>query len=370
MLRFLIEKEFKQIFRNSFVPKILVVMPLMMMLIFPWAANQEIKNVKISVVDEDRSTLSERLVNKVTSSGYFILSDYSATSREAMSSIESCDADIILEIQNDFERNLIRDGVANVMIMANSINGIKGGLSSQYLVYIIQNYAAELRAENASSVNMQNIPIINLSSQFKFNPNLDYKFFMIPALLVMLITLLAGFLPALNIVSEKELGTIEQINVTPVKKIDFVLAKLIPYWSIGFVVLTFSMLLAWGVYGIYPVGNILTIYLFTSIYILVVSGMGLIISNYSNTMQQAMFVSFFFILIFLLMSGIFTPIISMPNWSKLITTINPLRYFIEVMRMVYMKGSAFSELWVQFAALCGFAVVLNAWAVLSYRKSH
>ena len=149
----------------------------------------------------------------------------------------------------------------------------------------------------------------------------------------------------------------------------FVLAKLIPYWVIGFIVLGLCMILAALVYGISPAGSLLTIFLFATIYILVVSGFGLIISNYSDTIQQAMFVMFFFIMIFILMSGLFTPVASMPQWAQVITIFNPLKYFMQVMRLVYLKGSAFVELIPQFLALCIFAVALNVWAVLSYKKS-
>jgi len=254
------------------------------------------------------------------------------------------------------------------MISANSVNGTKGTLGSSYLSAILNNYADELRKEY--SVPMPTvIPSFEVRSQYRFNPYLDYKVFMVPALMVMLLTMLCGFLPSLTIVGEKEAGTIEQINVTPVKKIIFVLAKLIPYWILGFTVLGICMALAALVYGIIPAGSLLTIYFFASIYVLVVSGFGLIISNYSSTMQQAMFVTFFFIMIFILMSGLFTPVSSMPQWAQAITIFNPLKYLMEVMRLVYLKGSVFSEMMSQFWALCAFGVALNTWAVLSYRKS-
>lgn len=371
MLKFLIEKEFKQIFRNSFLPKLIIGMPLMMMLVMPWAANQEVKNIKLSLVDNDHSVYSERMTQKITASGYFKLIDVSATNSEAMKSIETGKADIILEVQDEFERNLINDGIGRVMISANSVNGTKGTLGSSYLSSILTDYAGELREEyGVQTAGMQAVvPSFGIMSQYKFNPYLDYKVFMIPALMVMLLTMLCGFLPALNIVGEKEVGTIEQMNVTPVKKLAFVMAKLIPYWIIGFIVLNICMGLAALIYKIYPVGSLLTIYLFASIYILVVSGFGLIISNYSNTIQQAMFVMFFFIMILLLMSGLFTPVTSMPAWAQAITTVNPLKYFIQVMRLVYLKGSAFKEMIPQFLALCGFAFALNTWAVASYKKS-
>lgn len=149
---------------------------------------------------------------------------------------------------------------------------------------------------------------------------------MIPALMTMVLVMLCGFLPALNVVGEKETGTIEQINVTPVSRFTFTLSKLIPYWTIGFLVLNLCMGLAWLIYGITPVGSLLTIYLATLIFILVVSGLGLIISNHSATMQQAMFVMWFCMLVFILMSGLFTPISSMPTWAKCITYAN--RYVI------------------------------------------
>lgn len=372
MLKFLIEKEFKQIFRDSFLPKMILAMPLMMMFLFPWAANQEVKDVKLSVVDNDHSTYSERLVQKIASSGYFKIENVSATNTEAISSIESGQADIIFEIQDEFERNMVNEGIGHVMISANSVNGTKGSLGSSYLSSILTDYSGELRSEyGGQTVNAAaEIPSFSVMPQYKFNPHLDYKVFMVPALMVMLLTMLCGFLPALNIVGEKEAGTIEQMNVTPVKKLVFVLAKLIPYWAIGFIVLSICMGLAALVYGLFPVGSLLTIFLFATIYILVVSGMGLVISNYSDTMQQAMFVMFFFMMILLLMSGLFTPVASMPQWAQAITTINPLKYFMQVMRLVYLKGSAFGELIPQFFTLCGFAVVLNTWAVFSYKKSN
>jgi len=370
MLKYLIEKEFKQIKRNTFVPKIIVAMPLMMMLVLPWAANQSIKGVKLSVVDNDHSTFSEQLVQKIISSDYFALTDVSPTYDISMRSVETGTADIILEIEPNFEKNLIKEGRGNVMISANSVNGMKGGLGSSYLAAILGDYANTLREKQMSAgVQASAIPKFSVMPQYKFNPRLDYKVFMLPALMVMLLTMIAGFLPALSIVGEKETGTIEQINVTPVRKVMFVLSKLIPYWLIGFVVLTLCMGIAALVYGLFPVGSLFTIYFFASIYILIVSGFGLVVSNYSNTMQQAMFVMFFFVMVFILMSGLFTPVASMPDWAQKITIFNPLKYLMQVMRLVYLKGSAFGEMIPQFFALCAFAIGFNAWAIMSYRKS-
>lgn len=369
MIKYLIEKEFKQIRRNLFLPKMIIGFPLMMMLVMPWAANQEIKNINVCVVDHDHSSYSDRLIRKIQASTYFHLTGVLSGNEKALKSVESGSSDIILEIQPDFEKNLVTTGKSDVMISANAVNGTKGMLGSSYLVGILNDYSDEIRAEWIQSSGDTILPVINLITQNRFNPHLDYKVFMVPALMVMLLTMLCGFLPALNIVSEKEVGTIEQINVTPVSKFIFIMAKLIPYWIIGFVVLTLCFGLAALVYKLFPVGSLAVIYLFAGIYILVVSGFGLIISNYSSTMQQAMFVMFFFIMIFLLMSGLFTPINSMPGWAQHITIFNPLKYFMQVMRMVYLKGSGISQLTTQLMALLIFAFVFNIGAVLSYRKS-
>jgi len=336
---------------------------MIMMLVLPWAANLDVKDINLAVVNLDRSQLSNKLVDKIVASAYFNLSNVSLNFEEALKSLENKETDIILEIPHGFEKSIVKEGFAKVLISANAVNGTRGGMGSAYLASIVADYSRELSKLDAP-------PIIDIIPQNRYNPTMDYKKFMVPALMVMLLTILCGFLPALNIVSEKECGTIEQINVSPVGKFTFILAKLIPYWIIGFIVLTIAVLLGRYIYGVSPQGSLVTFYLLASVFVFVVSGLGLVISNYSNTMQQGMFVMFFFMLIFILMSGLFTPIESMPNWAQIITIFNPMRYFIEIMRMVYLKGSGLESLTKQIVALISFAIFFNSWAVLSYRKSH
>ena len=207
-----------------------------------------------------------------------------------------------------------------------------------------------------------------ITPRFWYNPRLLYTYFMVPALMVMVLAMVCGFLPALNIVGEKESGTIEQINVTPVSKLNFILSKLLPYWIIGFVVLTISFLAAWVAYGLTPAGSLATIYLFAALFVLAFSGFGLVISNYATTLQQAMFMMFFFVLTFIFMSGLYTPVANMPQWAQNLSIISPLKYIIIVLRQVYLKGSTFSELLTPFWMLTAFAIFFNGWTVLSYRK--
>ena len=370
MIKYLLKKEFKQILRNPFLPKMIMAFPFMVLLVFPWAASYEIKNLNLSIVDNDHSSYSRRLTQTIISSNYFRLTDESASYNQAIKSIENNKADIIMEIPRNFEKNIINRQGTKVMLSANSVNGMKGGLAVTYISSIIGTFNAALVSELYPELTNSSTGVIQIDSQFRFNKHLNYQVFMVPALMVMILTLLCGFLPAVSIVFEKELGTMEQINVSPVPKMTFILGKLIPFWIIGFIVITIGFLVAWAVYGMIPVGGFPTIYTFAAIYIFAISGLGIVISNYAQTLQQAVFVVFFFMMLFIMLSGLYTPVDSMPEWAKWIAAFNPLKHLMEVMRDVYLKGSNFAQLSTELAALIGFAVFFNGWAVLSYKKNN
>ena len=343
-LKYLIQKEFLQIRRNSFMPKIIFIFPIMVMCVMPWVMNQEVKNIRVDVVDIDHTTQSQQLVHQIEASNYFIFNGQKATYQEAMKDIETSKADIILEI---------RDG--KYLIAANAVNGTKGSIGSAYLSQIV---LGTVTAPSASSV-------LTL-----YNKLQSYKVFMIPALMGILMMMLCGFLPALNIVGEKEKGTIEQINVTPVSKWSFILAKLIPYWIIGLVVLTLCLILSWLVYGITCQGTLLLVYLLAILLALFFSSFGLIVSNYSDTMQQAMLVMWFFVVCLMLLSGLFTPVRSMPDWAYLTTYINPMHYFADAIRTVFVRGGGLQAIVHQVLALLCIASVMSVWAVQSYKKNN
>ena len=337
MIKYLIHKEFLQIRRNAFLPKLIIMFPIVIMCVMPWVMQMEVKNIVVDVVDIDHTVESQRLVQQIAASNYFIFGG------QKMKDIEKGRADVILEI---------RDG--KYLIAANAVNGTKGAMGNAYLSQIVSAPVSTFSA----------VSVLTL-----YNKQQNYKLFMIPALFAIVMMLMTGFLPTLNIVGEKEAGTIEQINVTPVSKWSFILAKLVPYWLIALFVITVCLLLAWLVYGITPAGPVWLIYVLAMLLALFFSSFGLIVSNYSDTMQQAMFVMWFFVVSIMLLSGLFTPTRSMPQWAYLTTYVNPMHYFIDAIRTVFIRGGGLHETAHQVLALAGIATLMGCWAVQSYKKN-
>ncbi len=377
-LGYLIQKEFLQIRRNAFLPRLIIAFPIVIMCIMPWVMQMEVKNIVVDVVDIDHTVESQRLVRQIAASSYFIFGGQKSTYSEAMKDIEKVHADVILEI---------RDG--KYLIAANAVNGTKGSMGSAYLSQIVGGEMARneecgmwnekcgmieegvRRKEEGEMLRVEEgvTTAENVSTLILYNKNQNYKLFMIPALFAIVMMLMTGFLPTLNIVGEKEAGTIEQINVTPVSKWAFILAKLIPYWIIALFVITVCLLLAWLVYGITPSGPLWLIYVLAMLLALFFSSFGLIISNYSDTMQQAMFVMWFFIVCIMLLSGLFTPTRSMPSWAYMTTYINPMHYFIDAIRTVFIRGGGLHEIAHQLSALACIGAIMAVWAVQSYKKN-
>ena len=344
-------------------------MPTIQLLIMPMAANFDVKNVNLAIVDNDHSNYSQKLITKIGSSGYFNIAASPVSYKQALPFIDKEKADVIMEIPYGFERNLVKEGSQKIALSVDAINGTKAQLGGSYLTTVINDFNDDIKLMCISPQKFNKSPVLDITFSNWFNTRAEYKLFMVPAIMVLLLTMVGGFLSALNIVREKEIGTIEQINVSPVKKWQFILGKLIPFWIMGIVVFTIGLLIARFVYGIIPAGSIALLYLFAAVYLIAVLGFGLLVSTYSNTQLQAMFVAFFFIMIFMLMSGLFTSVDSMPKWAQTISYCTPVTHFIEVMRMIVLKGSGFDDVKMKLLYEVGFAVLLNGWAIRNYRKT-
>ncbi|MFT5754787.1 MAG: ABC-2 type transport system permease protein [Flavobacterium sp.] len=369
---FIIQKEFKQIFRNKGMLPIIFILPLVQLIVLSNAASFEVRNIKFSYVDKDHSAASRELISKFETSHYFKIINEFPSKKEANLEMQKGTVDVILEIPIHFEKNLLKDKKSNLLVSINAIDGAAAGVTNVYIMQIIAGFNQKIQTElfqynDAMFVQPQNIETI---PSFWYNKTLNYKTFMVPGILVLLVTMLSLFLSSMNIVREKEMGTLEQINVTPIKKHQFIIGKLFPFWVIGLMVLTVGLTIAKLIFNVPILGNIFLIYGFTSIYLILILGIGLFISNHTETQQQAMFIAWFFTVIFILMSGLFTPIESMPTWAQKITLLNPIRYFVEVIRMVMLKGAGFQEIKMQLGIIALFAFAINGLAVWSYKKSN
>lgn len=366
-IKFLVQKEFLQIFRNKGMLPIIFVMPIIQLLILSNAATFDIRNVTYHLIDKDQSTMSRQLAEKFTGSGYFILKNSSFSYEAGQQDLKSNTVNMVLEIPKFFERDLGNSSKAKVQLTINAEDGNSAGLIQSYSATIISNFAQEITGKNiAPGMTLPNI--IQIEHAFWYNPELNYKTYMIPGILVALVTMIGLFLSGMNIVREKEIGTIEQLNVTPIKKHQFIIGKLLPFWVIGLFELAFGLVIGRLVFNLPITGSFALIFGTAAIYLLVVLGIGLFISTVTDTQQQAMFIAWFFMVIFLLMGGLFTPIDSMPAWAQKVTLFNPVAHYVLMMRSILLKGSGFLDLYGHIVALSVFAVLMLSLAVLRYRK--
>jgi len=371
-LIFILQKEFRQIFRDKTILAMMFAMPIIQLIIMPLAANFEVKNVNVAYVDHDHSSYSQMLEHKIASSGYFRMIGNTTSYKEGLEMIEYGKADLVLEIPSGFEKNLVREGSQKVNLSVDAINGTKASLGGAYLSAVIADFNSNLdiNIKLSNGTIMSPTAKIAVASTNWYNPRAEYKYYMVPGILVLLLTMIGGFLTALNIVKEKEIGTIEQINVTPIKKWQFILGKLIPFWIVGMIVFTIGLIVMYLIYGIFPEGNLFLLYLFAAVYLIALLGLGLLISTFADTQLQAMFIAFFFMMIFMLMSGFFTSTDSMPDWAKSISNFTPVTHFISVVRLIVLKGSNFADVKTELLYLIGFAIALNGFAIWNYRKTN
>jgi ABC-2 type transport system permease protein len=340
-------------------------MPVMQLFILSYAADFEVKNINIFIEDNDHSSTSLELIQKIGSSAYFDIKDV-ATYEEGLKLVEKNKADVILSIPQNFEKNIDIGKKTDIAITVDAINGSKAGITINYLQNMISQFAKE---QLIGKIKIDVIPGIEVVNRNWYNPTLDYKVFMVPGILVLLITMISLFLSSMNIVREKEIGTIEQLNVTPIRKTEFVIGKLLPFVVLGVVEFTIGLAIAYFWFETPLEGSTLMLYIFTIVYLTLILGMGMFISTFTETQQQAMFIAWFFSVIFILMSGLFTPIESMPKWAQIISDFNPIKYYVDVIRLVMLKGSTFVNVGKQFGIIVIYSVVLNTLAVLNYRKT-
>jgi len=363
----ILRKEFKQIFRNKAMIPLIFFMPVIQLLVLSNAATYEIKNIKFNIVDFDQSHFSRELISKFTSSNYFVLNEVSFSVENSEESFKKNQSKLIIHIPKDFEKNFRTSGLSEIQLDINAEDGSAAGIINNYATNIIRQFNADRSME--ASINPDLVPVININYSNWYNPELNYKTYMVPGILVVLVTMIGAFLSGMNVVKEKEIGTIEQLNVSPIKKYQFITGKLMPFWIIGIGELAFGLVLGIIIFKIPLLGNPLLIFMLASVYLFVVLGMGLLISTLTDTQQQAMFIAWFILVLFILMGGVFTPVESMPAWAQTIAFFNPIAQFNRAMRMIMLKGSGFVDVLPTLYFFVIYATVMMSLAVWRYRKT-
>jgi len=366
---FLLQKEFIQVMRNKTMLPMIFALPLVQLLILVNAATFEMKNIDTYVVDKDLSSVSRKMISKFEGSPFYNIVGKSFNKKEAKNKLLTDEADLIILIPPSFEDDLKTENHGKVQLLINAINGSAAGLINAYSSAVIADYNSKIVSEWMNMPRIEESTPIKINYSYWYNPEMNYEIYMVPGILVILVTVISFFLTAMNIVREKEMGTIEQINVTPIKKYQFVIGKLLPFLIIALIELAIGLLVGKWLFNLPIVGNLWLLFGFSVIYLLVILGFGLFLSEVSSSQQQVMFVVFFFMLVFILMSGIFTPTESMPGWANYVNIINPVAYFMKVIRMILLKGSGFTDILTEFFSLTIYAILSLGMAVFTYRKT-
>jgi len=377
-LPYLLRKEYLQIFRDHVILGMLFVMPLVQLLVLANAATFEVKSARLFVVDHDHSTMSRGVVDRLTSSRRFILAGTSPSVARADDAMLAGDADMIVVIPREFERDVVRTGHASLQLILDAEDGAAAGVMQTYASRILTSYAGELGADvgpalatvgaRAEPPPRRGSAIIEVRRRGWYNAALNYRDYMVPGILVVLVTMIGTLLTAMNIVRENEAGTLDQLNVTPVSRAAFIAAKLIPLWSLALVDLALGMALARFVFDVPVRGNPAIVFLAATIYLPAALGIGLWVSTIAETQQQAMFVTFSIVMVYLLMSGLFTPIRGMPHWAQWVSEASPVMHFVRLMRAVLLKGAGLGDVMHQLLMLALIGAVVLTLAVRQYHK--
>ena len=368
---FLAQAEVLHIVRDRILLAQTLLVPMVQLIILSNAATFEIRNTPIQIVDFDRTSASRGVVNRLAANGHFQIVDTTPSLARVEERLLDGSITMAVVIPRDFEQSLVKTGLASVQLSVNGEKGSAAGIVQAYATRVLKQYAAGVtRPAQPGGPDRLGAapPRIDVRMRSRYNPTLNYKYYMVPGILVALMTIIGSLLSAQNIAREKELGTLEQLNVTPITRGQFIIAKLLPFWVLGLIELSLGLLIGTLVFGIPVRGSLPLLYAVAAVYLAVAVGIGLWISALVDTQQQAMFVTFFIVNIYLLMSGLFTPIDSMAPWVQTVTFINPVRHFVAISRAILMKGAGPAEIAEPFLILIGTAALVLFVAVQQYRK--
>ena len=345
----------------------LLLVPFIQLVILANAATFAIRDTPLAIVDLDGTAASRALAQRFAASPHFQVVPGVRTVTGADEALMSGAATMVLAIPRGLERAVVRGEPSHVQVQLNAEKGSAAGIVQSYAQRIIRRFAEEQHAVSGGR------PLgdarIEVQTRGWYNAELDYRHYMVPGILVALVTLVGTLFTAQNIAREKELGTLEQLNVTPISRAEFIAAKLLPFWVLGLVELALGLGLGALVFGMPVRGSLVLLLAIAAVYLVAALGIGLLISTVVDTQQQAMFVTFFIMMIYLLMSGLYTPVDSMPAWVRTVAELNPVKHFVEITRAILLKGAGAADILRPMGILGLFAAGFFGLAVWRYRKT-
>ncbi|HCT85598.1 MAG TPA: ABC transporter permease [Candidatus Margulisbacteria bacterium] len=362
---YLIQKEFRQIFRLKANLVIIFVMPFIQLVILGFAITTDVKNISTMYVDMDRSQLSRKIIRTVSSGEFFTIKGSTDQTEAAVKKMDSGKIKLAIVIPQHFENNVLSGETPEIQAIVDGVDGNTAGIALGYLTQIFKQLQRNMTMAIPSA---QPRHIIETQTRMLYNPNLDSVYNIVPGIMVMLLTMITVFLASINIVREKEIGTLEQLLVTPIKGRELIVGKIIPFAIMGFVMLNVGMLAAGLIFGIWMKGNLLLLYVISVLFMLSTLGVGIFISTIATNQQQAMFYAWFFSIFAILLSGFFIPIENMPPWVQIVTYLDPLKYFMDVIRGIYLKGSGVSDLVPEIISLSLYGSTMLSLAIIRFHK--
>lgn len=366
---YLMQKEFRQLFREKANLIIIFVMPFIQLVILGFAITMDVKNISTTVIDHDRTPASRRLIQSIDRSGFFKLKTSTDPFDQAIAALDRGQVKTVLFIPSHFERDLLLLRRPALPVLIDGIDGNSSGISLAYLSGILSLFQKEMVREVPGALeNEDRQHRVEVRARMLYNLNLESVYNIVPGIIVILLTMITLFLSSINIVREKELGTLEQVLVTPIQRSELILGKILPFAIMGFLLFNVGILAAGMIFGIWMKGSLLTLYFLSLVFMLTTLGGGILISTLATTQQQAMFFSWFITIFGILMSGFFVPIENMPDWIQLMTYLDPLRYFMEIVRGIYLKGASFTDLLPEFYALVGIGILTLTVAITKFHK--
>jgi ABC-2 type transport system permease protein len=366
---YLVQKEFRQIFHDPAMIGVLFVVPFIQIVLLGYAITTDVKNVSVVFTDLDRTRMSRDFLQRFTHTPYFdpvgIEDDYGALPEW----LDEGRARIAVIVPEHFQRDIIRGDRPSVQLLVDGIDGNSAGVALSYITRIAQEHQASLIVQEPRlGQPMRGVRLARTETRFWYNPAMESKVYIVPGIVALLLLIITVFLTSMGIVREKEIGTLDQLIVTPIHATELILGKIIPFSILGFLEITIAMGFVYLIFGIGVQGSILLLFMESAIFILTTLGVGILISTISETQPQALFVGWFFMIFAILLSGFFIPIANMPDAIQYLTYLNPLRYFMVILREIYLKGTSLRYLLPETLAMIAFGVGVFSLAVLRYRK--